>query len=59
MNANKLAGLCLITLGLVNIFREVALRANGTHEPGFVYAFVTALLFTLGAALFWRKSARS
>lgn len=59
MNANKLAGLCLITLGLVNILHEVALRANGTHEPGFAYAFVTALFFALGAALFWRKSARS
>lgn len=59
MNTNKLAGLCLITLGLVNIFREVSLRAAGTHEPGLVYAFVTALLFAVGAALFWRKSARS
>lgn len=55
MNVNKLAGLCLITLGIVNVLREFVLRSTGQGEPGVGYAFVTALLFTFGVMLLLRK----
>ena len=57
MNVNKLAGACLIMLGIVNVLHEVAVRSAGRGEPGLTYAFVTALFFTFGAVLFLRRRA--
>ncbi|HEX6718780.1 MAG TPA: hypothetical protein VF088_16865 [Pyrinomonadaceae bacterium] len=58
MNVNKLAGGCLILFGIINVLHEIVVRSTGRSTPGFGYAFVTALLFTLGAVFFLRRSAR-
>jgi hypothetical protein len=55
MTANKMLGLCLIILGVINILHEVVLRAERIRQPGLTYAVVTALLFSAGAALLWRR----
>jgi predicted phage tail protein len=57
MSVNKLAGACLIMFGIVNVLHEIAVRSTRRGEPGIAYAVVTALLFTLGAVLFLRRSA--
>jgi hypothetical protein len=51
----KLAGYCLILLGIINVLHEVSLRATATREPGLGYALVTAGFFTAGAALLWLR----
>ena len=56
MDVNKLAGGCLIILGIVNVLHEFVVRSTGRGEPGFVYAVVTALFFTFGVLLLLRKS---
>jgi hypothetical protein len=56
MDVNKLAGACLIILGIVNVLHEFVTRSTGRGEPGFKYAFVTALFFTFGVVLLLRKS---
>lgn len=55
MDVNKLAGWCLITLGVVNVLHEIFVRYRDAATPGIGYAFVTALFFTLGAVLLIRK----
>lgn len=56
MDVNKLAGWCLIVLGVVNVLREVMIvLSENDARPGAVYALVTALLITLGAVLLIRK----
>jgi hypothetical protein len=55
MDVNKLAGACLITLGIVNVLHEYMVRSTGRGEPGLAYAAVTALFFTFGVMLFLRK----
>ena len=57
MDVNKLAGACLIVLGIVNALHEFVVRSTGRGEPGNAYALVTALFFTFGVALFLRKNA--
>jgi hypothetical protein len=57
MSVNKMAGVCLIVLGIVNVLHEIVVRSTGRGEPGNVYALVTALFFTFGAVLFLRRSA--
>jgi hypothetical protein len=54
----KLAGLCLILFGIINVLHEINVRATGIRQPGKGYALVTALLFTVGAALFLRVRIR-
>lgn len=54
MNAQKMLGLGLIVMGLVHIFRAIHLSSNYGQEVGPVFVFITALLFTGGAALLWR-----
>ena len=54
MTANKLLGLCLIILGVINILHEVVLRVERVRQPGLTYAIVTAMFFTAGAALLCR-----
>ena len=56
MDVNKLAGGCLIVLGIINMLHEVVVRSTGRGEPGNLYALVTALFFTFGVALFLRKN---
>ncbi len=55
MDVNKMAGLCLIIMGVVNVLHEVFIRYRDASTPGVAYAFVTAMLFTLGVALIIRK----
>ena len=57
MDVNKLAGACLILLGIINVLHEFVLRSTGRDTPGFGYALVTALFFTFGAVFFLRRSA--
>ena len=57
MDVNKLAGGALIILGVVNVLHEFVVRSTGRGEPGVTYAFVTALFFTFGVLMFFRKSA--
>lgn len=57
MDVNKLAGACLIILGIVNVLHEFVMRSTGRGEPGFGYAIVTALFFTFGVMFLLRKSA--
>jgi len=56
MDVNKLAGTCLIILGIVNALHEFVVRSTGRGEPGFGYAVVTALFFTFGVVLLLCKS---
>ena len=56
MDVNKMAGACLIILGIVNALHEFVVRSTGRGEPGYVYAVVTALFFTFGVVLLLRKS---
>lgn len=56
MDVNKLAGGALIILGVVNVLHEFVVRSTGRGEPGLAYAFVTALFFTFGVLLLFRKS---
>jgi hypothetical protein len=56
MDVNKLAGACLIILGIVNVLHEFVVRSTGRGEPGNVYALVTALFFTFGVMLLLRKN---
>jgi hypothetical protein len=55
MDVNKLAGACLLILGIVNVLHEIVLRSTGRGEPGFGYAAVTALFFTFGVLLLLRR----
>jgi len=55
MDVNKLAGACLIIMGIVNALHEFVVRSTGRGEPGMLYAFVTALFFTFGVRLLLRK----
>ena len=57
MDVNKLAGTCLIIMGIVNALHEFVVRSTGRGEPGMLYAFVTALFFTFGVMLILRKNA--
>lgn len=51
MDVNKLAGWCLIVFGVINVLHEIMVRLTESGSPGELYAAVTAVLFTSGAAL--------
>ena len=55
MDVNKLAGWCLIVLGVVNVLHEIFVRWRDNNVPGVPYTIVTALFFTFGFVLLWRK----
>jgi len=55
VNVSKMAGYCLIILGIINVLHEISLRVTGLREPGIGYALVTAVFFSAGAALLWRS----
>ena len=56
MNAQKLLGWFLIVMSLVHIFRMIFLNSVPGREAGAIFAFITALMFTAGAALLWRAT---
>jgi hypothetical protein len=58
MDVNKLAGWCLILLGVINILHEIFVRWRDNNVPGVAYTLVTALFFTFGFVLLWRKPIR-
>ncbi|HEY0083575.1 MAG TPA: hypothetical protein VGB61_12345 [Pyrinomonadaceae bacterium] len=53
MNTRKLTGLFLIVMGLVRIFQSLSGQGQTGRAVSSLYVFMTALLFTLGAALVW------
>jgi len=53
MSVRKMVGLFLIVMGLVQIFQGLSEHAPAGRGGNSLYVFVTALLFTLGAALIW------
>ena len=56
MNAQKLLGCFLIVMSLVHIFRAIYLNTAQGQEVGTIFAFITALRFTGGAAHRWRAA---
>jgi hypothetical protein len=56
MNAQKMLGWFLIVMALVQIFRAIHLSNYYGREVGSFYGFVTALMFTAGAAVLWRAT---
>ncbi len=46
----KMAGYCLILLGITNVLHEISLRATGLREPSIGYALVTAVFYGWGRA---------
>ena len=56
MNAQKLLGWFLIVMSLVHIFRMIFLNSVQGRAVGPIFAFITALMFTAGAALLWRTT---
>jgi hypothetical protein len=48
-----MSGLFLIVMGLVRIFQSLSEHVQPGRTSSSLYVFVTALLFTLGAALIW------
>ncbi|HKP71643.1 MAG TPA: hypothetical protein VJT82_01815 [Pyrinomonadaceae bacterium] len=56
MRIRKMAGLFLIIMGLIQVFHALSSHTSDAQRLSSpFYAVVTALLFTLGAALiFWR-----
>lgn len=58
MNVNKLAGWCLILLGVINVLHEIMERWSVRNIPGVPYALVTALFFTFGFVFLCRKPIR-
>ena len=55
MDVNKMAGLALIVLGVVNALHEIVITLRDRANPGVAYAIATATLITLGAVLIIRK----
>jgi hypothetical protein len=53
MSVRKMVGLFLIVMGLVRVFQALSEHAPAGRAGNSLYVFVTALLFTLGAALVW------
>ncbi|HKP46720.1 MAG TPA: hypothetical protein VJT50_08980 [Pyrinomonadaceae bacterium] len=55
MQISKMAGLFLLIFGVINVLQEVHLRSIGLRQPGLTYAITTALFFTVGTALLFRR----
>jgi hypothetical protein len=55
MSIRNMAGLFLIIMGLVQVFHALSDHMPEETLSRPLYAFVTALLFTGGAALIWWK----
>lgn len=50
MEPRKMAGWCLILFGVINVLHAVYLHGTQGRGMTVLYALVTSLLFTLGAA---------
>ena len=57
MEIRKMAGWCLILLGIVKVLHVIYLQTVTGHRAGALYAIMISLLFTGGAAFLWLKSA--
>ena len=53
MSVRKMAGLFLIVMGFVQVFHALSEHAPPGRASSTLFMFITALLFTLGAALIW------
>ena len=51
MTVYRMAGSCLILLGIINILHEIVVVNTGRGKPGIAYALVTAAFFAIGTAL--------
>jgi predicted phage tail protein len=51
VSINKMAGWCLILLGVINVLHEISLTSTGRGKPGLAYALTTSIFFTAGAVL--------
>jgi hypothetical protein len=59
MAIRKMAGWCLILLGIINVLHSIHLHAVMGQQTTTLNTIVTSLLFTVGAAfLFHRKNNR-
>ncbi|MBC8030374.1 MAG: hypothetical protein H7Z16_09700 [Pyrinomonadaceae bacterium] len=59
MSINKMAGWCLILLGVINVLHEISLTSSGRGKPGLAYALTTSIFFTAGAVLLWWQGIRN
>jgi hypothetical protein len=67
VSINKMAGCCLILLGVINVLHEISLTSTGRGKPGLAYALTTSIFFTAGAccfggkafAKFWQSNAKA
>lgn len=60
MEPRKMAGWCLILFGVINVLQAIYIHDTEGRGMSVRYAFVTSLLFTLGAACIWlNKKGRS
>ncbi|HEX8749098.1 MAG TPA: hypothetical protein VF717_18120 [Pyrinomonadaceae bacterium] len=60
MEPRKMAGWCLILFGLINVLHAIYMQGTQGRGITVLYAFITSLLFTLGAAFLWlNKKGRS
>ena len=55
MDVRKMAGWCLILFGVINVLHAIYQHETFGRGMTTVYALVTSLLFTAGAALLWLK----
>ena len=60
MEPRKMAGWCFILFGVIHLLHAVHLQATTGRGITTLYALITSLLFTLGAAFLWlNKKGRS
>ena len=53
MEIRKMAGWCLIIFGVINVLHAIYLYKLLGQSMSTLYTFITALLFTIGAAFLW------
>jgi hypothetical protein len=54
ITVTRMAGSCLILLGIINVLHEIVVVNAGRGKPGIVYGLVTAAFFAIGVALLLR-----
>jgi hypothetical protein len=60
MEPRKMAGWCLILFGVIKVLHAIYIHGTEGRGMTVLYAFVTSLLFTSGAAFLWlNKQGRS
>lgn len=53
MNIRKMSGLFFMVMGLIQVFQAFSRHAPPGRIGNPLFMFITALLFTVGAALIW------